>query len=400
MREALLLSFCGLSHAYLVGRPLDWVPPARSPARSPQTTLVLSDIKGAAIEATVSHKVQRKLADAQAKYDIPQKYIDVIHGFFTNYMVEIYKSGGDVDFYEEMLSGLLAQVLLLTKEPPTFEPFHRSVREPFDYYAMGVDFARGIVEKDKSLTCGASNIEKIQLQLAAGDNVVLLANHQSEADPQIFSILLDDEYPGLAESTIFVAGDRVTTDMLAKPFSMGRNLLCIFSKKHVDNPPEQRADKMRHNRMVMKRMGQLLKEGGQCIWVAPSGGRDRPDGNGDYQVADFDAKSVEMFRLMADKAQRPTHFYPLSMFTFPNLPPPVAVGGAVGEVRIVKRFPAGLHFADEVNLENFSEGCLAENFPEGCTVDSTREELRDAFARHCQQVVSENYKKMEQELLV
>jgi glycerol-3-phosphate O-acyltransferase len=30
-----------------------------------------------------------------------------------------------------------------------------------------------------------------------------------------------------------VAGDRVTTDLLAMPFSMGRNLLCIFSKKHV-----------------------------------------------------------------------------------------------------------------------------------------------------------------------
>ena len=96
MRQALLLSLLGLSHAYLVGRPLDWVPPARSPARSAHPTLVLSDIKGAAIEATVSHKVQRKLADAQAKYDIPQKYIDVIHGFFTNYMVEIYKSGGDM----------------------------------------------------------------------------------------------------------------------------------------------------------------------------------------------------------------------------------------------------------------------------------------------------------------
>lgn len=400
MRQALVLSLCGLSHAYLVGRPLDWVPPARAPARSPHPTLVLSDIKGAAIEATVSHKVRRKLADAQAKYDIPGKYIDVIHGFFTNYMVEIYESGGDVEFYEEMLSGLLLQMLQLTKEPPTFEPFHRSVREPYDYYAMGVDFARGIVEKDTSLTYGAENIEKIQRQLAAGENVVLLSNHQSEADPQIISILLDEKYPGFAESTIFVAGDRVTTDMLARPFSMGRNLLCIFSKKHVDNPPEQKAEKMRRNKMVMKQMGQLLKEGGRCIWVAPSGGRDRPDGNGDYQVADFDAKSVEMFRLMAGKAKKPTHFYPLSMFTFSNLPPPVAVGGAVGEVRVVKRHPAGLHFADEVNLEVYEQGCLVENFPEGCTADATREELRDAFARDAQQVVSDNYKRMEKELLV
>ena len=82
-------------------------------------------------------------------------------------------------------------------------------------------------------------------QVAAGDNVVLYANHQSEADPQIFSVLLDPIVPGFAEQTIFVAGDRVTTDLLAQPFSMGRNLLCIFSKKHIENPPELKSEKSR-----------------------------------------------------------------------------------------------------------------------------------------------------------
>jgi glycerol-3-phosphate O-acyltransferase len=53
-------------------------------------------------------------------------------------------------------------------------------------------------------------------------------------------VLLDPDVPGFAEDTIFVAGDRVTTDLLAQPFSMGRNLLCIFSKKHIENPPEQK----------------------------------------------------------------------------------------------------------------------------------------------------------------
>ena len=77
----------------------------------------------------------------------------------------------------------------------------------------------------------------------------------------------------------------------------------------------------------------LFKEGGKCVWVAPSGGRDRPDENGEYRVAPFDAKSVEMFRLMSEKAGRKSHFYPLSMVTADVCPPPVAVGGAVGEVR-------------------------------------------------------------------
>ena len=63
-------------------------------------------------------------------------------------------------------------------------------------------------------------------------------------------VLLDPEVPGFAEDTIFVAGDRVTTDLLAQPFSMGRNLLCIFSKKHIENPPEQ---KVRSNYALLYR---------------------------------------------------------------------------------------------------------------------------------------------------
>ena len=206
--------------------------------------------------------------------------------------------------------------------------YHEAIREPFDYYAMGCDFIRGLVDRPKSVTSGFERVEQIKAQLAAGDNVVLLANHQvpplllplprgppqaahagggrcrapfgalprpprppvpraprpaqrapppisphispylpprrqTEADPQIFSLLLDEAHPGFASETIFVAGDRVTSpprgtgpnaapaaprracperpptagappraaDSIAMPFSMGRNLLCIFSKR-------------------------------------------------------------------------------------------------------------------------------------------------------------------------
>ena len=96
--------------------------------------------------------------------------------------------------------------------------------------------------------------------------------------------------------TIFVAGDRVQTDAIAVPFSMGRDLLCIYSKKHIENPPELKGEKSKHNRLVMKTMAKLFKEGGKCIWVAPSGGRDRPNAEtGKFEVAPFDSKSIEMF---------------------------------------------------------------------------------------------------------
>ena len=65
--------------------------------------------------------------------------------------------------------------------------------------------------------------------------------------------------------TIFVAGDRVQTDAIAVPFSMGRDLLCIYSKKHIENPPELKGEKSKHNRLVMKTMAKLFKEGGKCI---------------------------------------------------------------------------------------------------------------------------------------
>ena len=42
-----------------------------------------------------------------------------------------------------------------------------------------------------SLVVGLDQVEKMQRQIAAGDNVVLFANHQSEADPQIYSVLMD-----------------------------------------------------------------------------------------------------------------------------------------------------------------------------------------------------------------
>ena len=60
------------------------------------------------------------------------------------------------------------------------------------------------------VTRGLDKIATMKEQLAAGENVILLANHQTEADPQIFSLLLDEAHPGFASSTIFVAGDRVS----------------------------------------------------------------------------------------------------------------------------------------------------------------------------------------------
>ena len=45
------------------------------------------------------------------------------------------------------------------------------------------------------------------------------------------------------DSALCIAGDRVVADPLCKPFSMGRNLFCVHSRKRMDDIPELKAEK-------------------------------------------------------------------------------------------------------------------------------------------------------------
>ena len=54
--------------------------------------------------------------------------------FFKTYMTEIQGAGLEMEPYEELLMTLTTKVLENFKEPFVFEPLHKSVREPFDYY--------------------------------------------------------------------------------------------------------------------------------------------------------------------------------------------------------------------------------------------------------------------------
>ena len=126
------------------------------------------------------------------------------------------------------------------KDPYKFDPCHKAIREPFDYYQWGNDFLRPLVIDEDSEFFNAEKCKEIESILAKGENVVILSNHQTEADPQVLSILLERAgFSSLAEKIIFIAGHKVTNDPIAIPFSMGRNLLCIHSKKHIKNPPEE-----------------------------------------------------------------------------------------------------------------------------------------------------------------
>ncbi len=289
--------------------------------------------------------------DADPRF--PKRFKPIVASFFTAYRAALADAGLDPDDYDHLLCGFVDQLEAQLDRPFTFEPYHQQILAPFDHYRYGIEFLRPLVDKARSSVRGREQLDRAEAQLASGDNVIFLANHQTEGDPQAISLLLEDTHPTMGREMIFVAGERVTTDPLAVPFSMGRNLLCIYSKRYIDHPPAQKTAKQLHNKRTMERMSELLAEGGKCIYVAPSGGRDRMNAAGVVEVAPFDPQSIEMFYLMAGRSGRPAHFYPMALDTYHFLPPPDGIQTELGEARVIRR--TGIHLAagDEVDMEHF-----------------------------------------------
>lgn len=220
----------------------------------------------------------------------------------------------------------------------------------FDFYKFGCDFFKPAMDLEKSVVFGNDNLKQAFERAANGENVVFLANHQSEADPQVVSALLEENgYGEEAARIVYVAGHKVTTDALAIPFSMGRNLLCIHSKRHIMVEPELKSKKTQQNLQTMGAMTEKLKKGGAILWVAPSGGRDRRDlETMKVPVAPFDQKTIDLFRLLGNKSKKPTHFYPMALVSYDLCPPPDVIESSVGEKRNVRFTPVGMAVSEEV----------------------------------------------------
>lgn len=176
-----------------------------------------------------------------------------------------------------------------------------------------------------------------------------MSNHQTEADPAIIALLLERNNLWISENIVYVAGDRVVIDPLCKPFSMGRNLICVYSKKHMNDFPELIEMKRRANTRSLKEMALLLRGGSQIIWIAPSGGRDRPDPlTGEWHPAPFDASAVDNMRRLLEHSGVPGHIYPLSLLCYEVMPPPQQVEKEIGEQRVISFHGVGLSVAEEI----------------------------------------------------
>lgn len=315
------------------------------------------------------------------KGSLPHSMYQTLLNFYQDYQQAIENNPDSLKKMDHYFTQLLHFIEAQLVHPFVFKPFHQHIRSPFDYYEFGKNFLKLVVEQDKSLIQGHDHLKEATQHLKKGDNVILFSNHQSEADPQAISLLLDESYPGFAENIIFVAGDRVTTDPFAVPFSMGRNLLCIYSKKYIEYPPEKKTEKQFHNKKTMELMSDLLREGGKCIYVAPSGGRDRKNSEGNIEIARFDPQSIEMFYLMAKKSETLTYFYPLSLSTYMIFPPPSGTNIAIGEPRRVQRGTIHLNLGASIDMEKFSPLDF-----------SSKDELRQTRADYIWDLVNEGYK--------
>lgn len=283
----------------------------------------------------------RALRDA-----IPQKYYHILLTLF-----DCYKKA--IPSFEKVIPTLLLFLQLIQEQfrsPYSFPPYHKKVRHPIDYYRFGLEFTRPLIDLSHSRVFGLEHLDALLKKRK--ENIILFANHQTETDPQVISILLEKTHPEIAESIIYVAGERVVTDPLAIPFSMGCDLLCIYSKRYIDSPSELKEEKQLHNKKTMQLMSSLLREGGKIIYIAPSGGRDRKNAQGIVEIAPFDPDSIEMAYLMAKKSKTPTHFLPFALATYNLLPPPETIQKELGEVRITKRTPVHIAFAPPFDMDH------------------------------------------------
>lgn len=308
---------------------------------------------------SIHDPVLQELDTYARKQTIPLKYIEILKHFYLGYREALHAHGVEISACKDLFHTYLKLIEQQCLEPYTFEPFHVRKRAPFDHYAFGLDLLRPLIDRSLSAVEGLDHLQHIRAALEKGDNVIFCANHQIEADPQVIALLLEEHAPYIAENCIFVAGERVITDPLAVPFSLGCNLLCIYSKRYIDFPPEHKLKKQLHNKRTMELMSELLSEGGKAIYVAPSGGRDRPNAKGVFEVAPFDPQSIEMFYLMASRAGHPTHFYPLALKTYALLPPPESIQVELGEVRLAKRSGGHLAFGPEFDMEHFPGSTIA-----------------------------------------
>ena len=318
---------------------------------------------------------------------IPKQLIPLWTDFFNNYKKALLSAdlpSHDMKLVSQVQASIADTVINQFTNPYKFPSRHEAITEPYDYFEFGQKYVGSLIDFTKSYLGHRERFDEIERQLEAGENAIILANHQSEADPGIWAHMLIHTHPRLAKSVFYVAGDRVVSDPLCVPFSMGRNLYCVHSKRHMEDDPETKGEKMAMNRRTLGAMGESLAGGGSLLWIAPAGGRDRPNDDGVYVPAKFDPTAVELMRALAAKAAkkagRKTHMYPFAMFSAPLMPPPRTIDKSLGERRIVNFTGVGISVGEELDVEAITAGAAGREEAAAAFTQATYEQVCTLYA--------------------
>src|SRR3990167_618861 len=117
--------------------------------------------------------LQETLENLQKK--ISEKYYEIILAFVSSYRQALKEA------LDEAIPTILLFLQLVEPQfstPFVFEPYHRKVRHPIDYYRFALDFIRPLVDIPRSAMLGLEHFKQAVDVLKRGDNVILLANHQ------------------------------------------------------------------------------------------------------------------------------------------------------------------------------------------------------------------------------
>ncbi|GMY29665.1 glycerol-3-phosphate acyltransferase, chloroplastic isoform X2 [Fagus crenata] len=334
------------------------------------------------LNATTEEELLAGIRKERETGSLPSHVASGMEELYHNYKNAVFQSGNPrAD--EIVLSNMAMafdRMFFDVEDPFVFPPYHKALREPFDYYMFGQNYIRPLVDFRNSYVGNISLFYEMEEKLQQGHNIVLMSNHQTEADPAIIALLLEATNPQIAENMTYVAGDRVLIDPLCKPFSIGRNLICVYSKKHMDDDPELVEMKRKSNTRSLKEMALRLRGGSQLIWIAPSGGRDRPDPHTEeWYPAPFDTSSVDNMRRLVEHSGTPGHIYPMALLGHNIMPPPLEVEKEIGEKRFIAFHGVGLSVSPGISFSEISTAC--EN----------PEEAKEAYTQALYNVVTEQY---------
>ncbi len=128
-----------------------------------------------------THEILLGNALEDLKGKIPNKYSSIVIQF-----IECYRQAVEREFDKAVPNLLLFLQLVETqlKAPCSFEPYHRKIRHPIDYYRFSLDFIRPLIDMSRSFVLGLEHLNETARALKAGENAILLANHQTEPIPR------------------------------------------------------------------------------------------------------------------------------------------------------------------------------------------------------------------------